>query len=130
MSSIHIENVTKRFGGFTAVEGLSMDIKDGEFVALLGPSGCGKTTTMNMIAGLEEISEGELRFDDEVVNEILQYHVDGIILAATSIHESTLSFIPKLAAMAIALAVLGGWQLTTLVDYTRSIFQRIPGLFT
>ena len=54
----------------------------------------------------------------------------GIIQAATSINESTLSFIPKLAAMAIALAVLGGWQLTTLVDYTRSIFQRIPGLFT
>ena len=54
----------------------------------------------------------------------------GILQAATSINEMTLSFIPKLAAMAIALAVLGGWQLTTLVDYTRSIFQRIPGLFT
>lgn len=62
MSSIHIENVTKRFGGFTAVEGLSLDIKDGEFVALLGPSGCGKTTTMNMIAGLEDPTEGVIRF--------------------------------------------------------------------
>ena len=56
--------------------------------------------------------------------------VIGILQAATSINEATLSFIPKLAAMAIALALLGGWQLTTLVDYTRSIFQRIPGLFT
>ena len=56
--------------------------------------------------------------------------VIGVLQAATSINEATLSFIPKLAAMAIALAVLGGWQLTTLVDYTRSIFQRIPGLFT
>jgi flagellar biosynthetic protein FliQ len=56
--------------------------------------------------------------------------VIGILQAATSINEATLSFIPKLAAMAIALALVGGWQLTTLVDYTRSIFQRIPGLFT
>ena len=56
--------------------------------------------------------------------------VIGILQAATSINEATLSFIPKLAAMAIALALVGGWQLTTLVDYMRSIFQRIPGLFT
>lgn len=53
----------------------------------------------------------------------------GIIQAATSINESTLSFIPKLAALAITLAVVGGWQLATLVDYTRSLFQRIPTLF-
>ena len=56
--------------------------------------------------------------------------VIGILQAATSINEMTLSFIPKLAALAITLAVVGGWQLITLVDYTRSIFQRIPGLFT
>ena len=62
MSSIQIDNVTKRFGNFTAVDGLSLDIKDGEFVALLGPSGCGKTTTMNMIAGLEDPNEGAIRF--------------------------------------------------------------------
>ena len=53
----------------------------------------------------------------------------GILQAATSINELTLSFIPKLAALAITIAIFGGWQLTTLVDYTRSIFQRIPGLF-
>ena len=56
--------------------------------------------------------------------------VIGILQAATSINEATLSFIPKLAALAITLAVVGGWQLTTLVDYTRALFQRIPGLFT
>ena len=56
--------------------------------------------------------------------------VIGVLQAATSINEATLSFIPKLAALAITLAVVGGWQLTTLVDYTRSLFQRIPGLFT
>lgn len=54
----------------------------------------------------------------------------GIVQAATSINESTLSFIPKVAAVALTLAIVGSWQLSTLVDYTRSIFQRIPLLFT
>jgi len=54
----------------------------------------------------------------------------GIIQAATSINEQTLSFIPKLAALVITLAIVGGWQLSMLVDYTRSLFQRIPTLFT
>ena len=54
----------------------------------------------------------------------------GIIQAATSINESTLSFIPKLVALALALLAFGSWQLVTLIDFTRSIFQRIPGLFT
>lgn len=53
----------------------------------------------------------------------------GIIQAATSINEMTLSFIPKVAAMGITLAIVGGWQINTLVDYTREIFMRIPGLF-
>ncbi|WP_350294242.1 flagellar biosynthesis protein FliQ [Limnohabitans sp. Rim8] len=56
--------------------------------------------------------------------------VIGILQAATSINEATLSFIPKLAALALTLAVFGGWQLSTLIEYTRSIFQRIPTLFT
>ena len=55
--------------------------------------------------------------------------VIGIIQAATSINEQTLSFIPKLAAMAITLALVGGWQLATLIEYTRTLFQRIPSLF-
>ena len=55
--------------------------------------------------------------------------VIGIVQAAASINEATLSFIPKLAALAITLALVGGWQLATLVDYTRSLFQRIPSLF-
>jgi flagellar biosynthesis protein FliQ len=53
----------------------------------------------------------------------------GIIQAATSINEMTLSFIPKLMALALALAAFGSWQLVTLVDFTRDIFQRIPTLF-
>lgn len=53
----------------------------------------------------------------------------GIFQAATSINEMTLSFIPKLIAEALALLIFGGWMLTTLVDFTRSIFERIPTLF-
>jgi flagellar biosynthetic protein FliQ len=53
----------------------------------------------------------------------------GIFQAATSINEMTLSFIPKIIAMGLAMALFGGWQINTMVDYTRSIFQRIPGLF-
>ncbi|MEY2995047.1 MAG: Flagellar biosynthetic protein FliQ [Pseudomonadota bacterium] len=56
--------------------------------------------------------------------------VIGILQAATSINEMTLSFIPKLMALALALAMFGSWQLVTLVDFARNIFQRIPTLFT
>lgn len=54
----------------------------------------------------------------------------GIVQAATSINEMTLSFIPKLLAIALALVVFGSWQLVTLVDFTRALFQRIPSLFS
>src|SRR3954454_4490398 len=53
-----------------AVHDLDLEIRDGEFVVLVGPSGCGKTTALRMLAGLEEISEGELVIDDTVVNEV------------------------------------------------------------
>lgn len=56
--------------------------------------------------------------------------VIGILQAATSINEMTLSFIPKLMALSLALAMFGGWQLVTLVDFARNIFERIPTLFT
>ena len=56
--------------------------------------------------------------------------VIGIVQAATSVNEATLSFIPKLAAMALTLAIVGGWQIAMLVEYTRSLFMRIPALFT
>ena len=64
MSAIHLENLVKRFGGFTALKTMDLSIKDGEFMALLGPSGCGKSTTMNMIAGMEEPSSGRILFGD------------------------------------------------------------------
>jgi multiple sugar transport system ATP-binding protein len=62
MSAIQLEQLGKRFGGFTALKAMDLMIGDGEFVALLGPSGCGKSTTMNMIAGMERPSEGRILF--------------------------------------------------------------------
>jgi ABC-type sugar transport system ATPase subunit len=67
MATVGLEDVWKRYGKVEAVKGISMEVGDGEFVALLGPSGCGKTSTMRMIAGLEEISAGDIRFDGKSV---------------------------------------------------------------
>ena len=70
MADMVLDQVTKRYpDGTLAVDKLSLDIADGEFVILVGPSGCGKSTTLNMIAGLEDISEGELRIGGKVVND-------------------------------------------------------------
>ncbi|WP_156689777.1 ABC transporter ATP-binding protein [Mycobacterium sp. Marseille-P9652] len=70
MAEIVLAHVSKSYpDGATAVKDLNLTIADGEFVILVGPSGCGKTTTLNMIAGLEDISSGELRIDGERMNE-------------------------------------------------------------
>ena len=70
MAEIVLDHVTKRYaGGATPVRDLSLTIADGEFVILVGPSGCGKSTTLNMIAGLEDITDGELRIGGQRVNE-------------------------------------------------------------
>ena len=68
MARIQLKNITKRWGATTAVEPMSLDIADGEFLVLLGPSGCGKTTTMRMVAGLEDPSAGEVWIGDRCVN--------------------------------------------------------------
>ena len=71
MAEIEFDDVTKRYpDGFEAVKGMNLEIKDGEFVILVGPSGCGKSTALRMIAGLEDISEGDLKIGGEVVNDL------------------------------------------------------------
>ncbi|TPO03720.1 ABC transporter ATP-binding protein [Mesorhizobium sp. B1-1-5] len=64
MSAIHLQNLIKKFGDFTALKTMDLEIADGEFMALLGPSGCGKSTTMNMIAGMEEPTSGKILFGE------------------------------------------------------------------
>ncbi|HEU5082765.1 MAG TPA: sn-glycerol-3-phosphate ABC transporter ATP-binding protein UgpC [Acidimicrobiales bacterium] len=70
MSGVTFDQVTKRFGDVTAVDSVSLEIRDREFMVLLGPSGCGKSTALRMIAGLETVTEGELRIGDTVVNDV------------------------------------------------------------
>ena len=71
MADIEFDDVTKRYAdGFEAVKQMNVKIEDGEFMILVGPSGCGKSTALRMIAGLEEISDGELRIGGQVVNEL------------------------------------------------------------
>ena len=70
MASVELDSVNKQYpNGFEAVRSLSLDIRSGEFIALVGPTGCGKTTTLRMVAGLEDITGGELRIDGNRVNE-------------------------------------------------------------
>ena len=71
MSELKLKNIYKRYsGGVTAVTDFNLDIADKEFIILVGPSGCGKSTTLRMIAGLEEISDGELYIDGKLVNDV------------------------------------------------------------
>ncbi len=70
MAKVKLENVWKRFGKVVAVKDFNLETEDGEFVVFVGPSGCGKTTTLRMIAGLEEISEGRIYIGDRLVNDV------------------------------------------------------------
>jgi multiple sugar transport system ATP-binding protein len=70
VATITFDHITKRYAdGFEAVKDMSLTVADGEFMILVGPSGSGKSTALRMVAGLEDITEGELRIGDEVVND-------------------------------------------------------------
>jgi multiple sugar transport system ATP-binding protein len=70
MAEVELEHVKKMYADFVAVQDFSLTASDGEFVVLVGPSGCGKTTTLRMIAGLEDATEGKILIDGQVVNEV------------------------------------------------------------
>ena len=70
MARLQLKNVNKRWGSFIGVDNFDLDIADQEFLVLLGPSGCGKSTTMRMIAGLEDVTDGEIWLGDKVVNDL------------------------------------------------------------
>ncbi len=69
MATVALNNVVKRFGSNQVIHGVSIDIDDGEFIVIVGPSGCGKSTLLRMVAGLESVSEGEIRIGNQRVNE-------------------------------------------------------------
>ncbi|HKD29107.1 MAG TPA: ATP-binding cassette domain-containing protein, partial [Xanthobacteraceae bacterium] len=70
MASVAIRDVRKAFGAIEVIHGVDVLIDDGEFVVLVGPSGCGKSTLLRMIAGLENITSGEIRIGERVVNRV------------------------------------------------------------
>src|ERR671915_2300790 len=70
MAAITMRRVHKAFGQAEVIKGVDLAIQDKEFVVFVGPSGCGKSTLLRLVAGLEDISSGEMRFDGEVVNEL------------------------------------------------------------
>src|SRR2546422_4072225 len=69
MARVLLKNLNKKYDDVHAVKDVNLEIRDREFVVLVGPSGCGKTTTLRMVAGLEEISSGEIRIDEQRINE-------------------------------------------------------------
>ena len=71
MASLSLKHINKVYpNGFEAVKDFNLEIEDKEFIIFVGPSGCGKSTTLRMIAGLEDISSGELRIGDKLVNDV------------------------------------------------------------
>src|SRR4029078_805797 len=70
MARVAFENVVKKYGDVTAVNNLNIDVADKEFLVLVGPSGCGKTTALRLRAGLEEITGGDIKIGDRVVNDV------------------------------------------------------------
>src|ERR1051325_11164558 len=70
MGRVLLKQVSRLYGRVRAVDGLDLDIADHTFVTLLGPSGCGKSTTLNLIAGLDKVSSGEIYLDDQLLNEV------------------------------------------------------------
>jgi len=70
MAQVILKSVTKKFGKTEVIHGVTCDIRDGEFVVILGPSGCGKSTLLRMVAGLEEVTTGEVLIGDKVVNRL------------------------------------------------------------
>jgi len=70
MAELSLNNIVKRYGALEIIHGADLAVKDGEFVVFVGPSGCGKSTLLRMIAGLEDITGGELKIGGRVVNDV------------------------------------------------------------
>ena len=114
---LHVENVTMQFGGVVAVNNLSMDVNEGEIVALIGPNGAGKTTVFNMLTGVYQITEGAISFLDE--------RIDGktpqeIVTRGISRTFQNLRLFPK---MRVIENVLVGTHINTKYNFFQSLFR-------
>ena len=91
MAKVRLSGIGKKFGTVEVIRDLNLEVGEGEFCALLGPSGCGKSTLLRMIAGLEDVTEGKIYFDDEDVTERIAdraRHCHGVpVLRALSAHD-------------------------------------------
>lgn len=70
MADISLKQVIKRYGDIQTIHGVDLEINNGEFVVFVGPSGCGKSTLLRLVAGLEEITEGEIHIGNDLVNDV------------------------------------------------------------
>ncbi len=76
MSGVQLNNIVKAYGDISVVHGINLEVKSKEFIVLVGPSGCGKSTTLRMLAGLEEITDGDIHIEDRRVNEVAPKNSD------------------------------------------------------
>ena len=96
MSGIQLDNVTKTFGNFVALEDMSLEIPDGAFCVFLGPSGCGKSTTLNLVAGLEDLTSGQIRIGERNVTELAPHERDIAMVFQSSLLYPHLSAIDNI----------------------------------
>ncbi len=120
MARVQLVEVTKRFGPNVAVDTVSADIAEGEFITLLGPSGCGKTTTLRMVAGLVELSEGGIYFDNQLVNDV-PTHKRNIGLAFQS--HALFPHLTVAKNIAFGLVVRGGMSKSQINDRVQEMLQ-------
>jgi multiple sugar transport system ATP-binding protein len=128
MAEIVLDHVTKRFpDGALAVDDVNLTIGDGEFVILVGPSGCGKSTTLNMIAGLEDISDGELRINGEVANQKSPRERDiGMVFQSYALYPHMT--VRENMAFALKLAKVDQATMTERVEWAAGILDLTPHL--
>ena len=136
MARIQLKNIAKRWGASTAVEPMSLDIADGEFLVLLGPSGCGKTTTMRMVAGLEDPSDGEVWIGERCVNQLEPKDRDvAMVFQSYGLYPNmtvaeNIGFPLKIRGLPVAQiepAVLKAAQQVELVDYLQRRPKELSG---
>ena len=126
MASVSLREIYKKYaGGVIAVSDFNIEIKDKEFIILVGPSGCGKSTTLRMIAGLEEISEGELYIGDRLVNDIAPKDRDiAMVFQNYALYPHMTVF--ENMAFGLKLRKVPKDEIETLNGFLISILDRIP----